>query len=877
MRDILIRIRSLFSRARLDDELREEIDGHIDLRRRALIEEGMDPREAACEARRAFGNPLRLREEAREMWRFRAVDAFMHDMRYGLRLLARAPMFTLVAVLSIAGGLVAAIGIFAFANAVALRPLGVGHGESLYRIYTADSRGGLYGGTSYLDFEEFAAAREVFAAVCATIDTRANVTVDSRTEVRPGEVVSAGCFDVFQLTPARGRFFSGADAAERGAPPVVISYALWHRLFAASPAAIGKTIALNGTAVTITAVAPRGFAGTSLDGSADFWIPVSGAASILPSGTLENRGARSFMVLARLRDGVPAKQADAALAVIAARLRRVDDRAWSDRRGETRRVTVARELDSRFATAGGSVYAGLAALVAAGGLIAAIACINVATMLLARGAGRSRELSLRLALGASRSRLLRQLATESLVVAILGAALAIGVLAAGLRLLTANWPDGVPAFDMALDWRVVTFAVLSAAGATVMFGVAPALHTIRLAIAEGVKGRLFNARIRRLRFGAREILIVLQVTASVALLLISTLFVRAFAGASKLSPGFDGSNVAVVSVDFESAGEAAALSLTEGILRAAAAAPGVERPAIAAMMPLSNSTTAFDARDEHGKSRTLFGNVVSGGYFETLRIPLRAGRDFDQRDGATGARAAIVSETLAAFFGGTPGALGRILTIDGRRVEIVGVVADTKYQKLTEKPMALIYLPATQVPLRRGLVHARVRGGGETLAALERAVRSVDARVAVGSAVPFSKMMELFTIGERATQWIGGAIGVLQLGLAMMALWGLVSYAVERRTAEMGIRVALGATAGSLVRLMVRPAASLILIGATFGTVAGVIAAQIIQSEAAGLAPIDVRLALPAAALFALIAMAAAWLPARRAGLADPAAALKRE
>jgi hypothetical protein len=304
--------------------------------------------------------------------------------------------------------------------------------------------------------------------------------------------------------------------------------------------------------------------------------------------------------------------------------------------------------------------------------------------------------------------------------------------------------------------------------------------------------------------------------------------------------------------------------------------PDVGQVSLASMVPMSGTTIEFDATVAGGPKRHYPGNVISPGYFQTLEIPLQAGRDFDRRDREGGAPVAIVSETLARSVWGTPHALGRALVIHGNPVEVVGVVADTRYRTLSEPFLPLVYLPIAQTPGTQFIIHARVREA-RALASLDAALRAVDPRVAIEAAKPLRAWIDRAMAPERAAQWAGGILGVLQLVLAVMALWGLVAYAVERRMAEMGVRLALGATPGSLVRLTMRPAGASIVAGVGIGCVLGATIAKLVQATSVGLAPLDFTTVIPVAAAFTMVAMTSAWWPARRAGKMDPAASLRRE
>jgi len=653
---------------------------------------------------------------------------------------------------------------------------------------------------------------------------------------------------------------------------------------------VGRAVTLNGASAVIVGVAEPGFAGLSLDGGVEFWAPAQMAPTLLSPRTLTDRGDRRFTVYVRLRDGVTAPQASAGLAVIAAGLRAEDPRAWTETSGSTRTVAVVRELDSRFATAqSGAADEIAAATLGAIAAIVAIACVNLATMITARGAARTRELNIRLALGASRGRLLRQLATESLLISAMGGAAGVLVVATALRVFDAYRPAELPAFNLGLDWRVAGFAILMALAAPVLFGVAPGAHALRLAIAEGLKGpstwlgagRLALWRRRFLRVGPRELLLVVQVVVSFALLIMATLFMRSLMPAGTAQPGSPTGLVAVVPIDLNTAAptEADRRVITDRLLQAAARVPNVDRPTAAGLVPMTGSYFGVSGRPEDRPDAALVGwdgNIVAPGYFELAGIALRQGRTFDDADHERAPKVVVLSESLARRLWETIAVVGRAVRVADESRVVVGVVADVPYRSATDPVQPVIYLPLAQAPRTRFVLHARVKNEGETFAALDRALRAVDARVIVGMPMSFTQLMEQAKAPERLTQWIGGVAGLLQLGLALMAIWGLVAYAVERRTAEIAIRRALGETEAGIIRLVMRPSLWLLGIGAAIGCVAGIVVTKALYSSFLGLAPIDLTVVVPAAILVAVVVVAAAWLPARRAASIEPASALKQ-
>jgi predicted permease len=722
----------------------------------------------------------------------------------------------------------------------------------------------------------------MFAAACASANARGNLALDAVVHTLAGAVVSTGCFEALGVRPHLGRLLTPADGSTAGGPAaVVIGHALWRRAFAADAAVVGRTALLKGVSVVIVGVAEPGFAGISLDSGAEFWTAPALAPALLSPQTLTARGDRRFRMYARFAGGVSATQAADRLAGIAAQLRVEDPAAWTQTTGAARTVTVVPERQARFAGTPGAAREIATAILGAIAAIVAIACVNLATMIVARGAARTRELSVRLALGASRRRLLRQLATESLLISIAGSIAGLGLVAAALKAFGAYRPVEVPAFDVTLDWRVAAFAIAMAIAAPVLFGVAPGAHALRLAIAEGLKGRPVTVGRRSLRVGSRDLLIVVQVAVSFALIVMAALFTRALDPAAPGPRPAAPPSVAVVPIELNTAtrSDEQRSATIERILQAAARVPHVDAVTAAAIVPMTGSYMGIVGRPDVGPDApmTFDGNIVAPGYFELTGIPLRAGRHFDARDHRRAPRVAIVSESLAREVWKTPAAVGRTIRRNDGVVEVVGVVADVPYRSLSGEPQPVVYLPLAQAVREGFVLHAHVRQDGEALAALVRELRAVDPRMVVGPAETLAEFLDRANAGARIAQGIGGAAGLLQLGLALMATWGLVAYSVQRRTVEIAIRRALGATESSILRLVMRPGLLLLAVGGALGSLAGVAGAHALHSSFLGLAPIDLTAVVPAAALLAAVVAAAAWLPARRAVATEPAAALKQD
>jgi predicted permease len=811
-----------------------------------------------------------------------ALESAIQDIRFGARLLWRSPGFTSVGVVSLGVGLGAGVALFTFMNALLFRPLPGRDTGNILAIFTSTSSGRPHGTSSFADFRSFVgSAPELFAGACATTNVTANIAAGGSPRAVPGALVNGGCFDALKIRPHLGRLLQPSDDSPAGeSSGIVVSHTLWTRSFDAAPDIVGRGALLNGVSVVIVGVAEAGFAGLSLDSGAEFWAPAPLATALLSERTLTARNERQFRIYARLRDGISPSQAAARLSVVAGQLRAEDPRAWTDASGSPRAVTVLPELQSRFIGASpGATTEIFSGTLGAIGLIVLIACVNLATMIVARGAGRTRELNVRVALGASRFRLLRQLATESLLISIGGIVLGVLLVSAGLRLFDANRPSELPAFNLALDWRVALFSLAVAMLTPIFFGVIPGVHALRLAIAEGLKGRPVFLRRRFLRLGPRELLLFVQVAVSFALLVMAALFMRSLAITSTEPSGL--SAIAVVPIDLSTAARSdqERRAATERLLRAATRVPDVEAPTAAALVPMTGSYLGVGARVDDRADGTRLGldaNIVAPGYFELAGIATRAGRTFEARDHDRAPRVAIVSESLARRLWNAATVVGRTVWLGEGPAEVIGVVADVPYRSMADPVQPVLYLPLAQAPRDRLVLHARVRSGSRGIADLDRALRAVDARVFVGAAMPLGEYLDQARIDARVAQGVGTVAGLLQLGLALMATWGLVAYAVERRTAEIAIRRALGATESSILHLVMRGSLWLLAAGAVVGCISGVVGAKVLYASFTGLAPLDLAVVAPAAAVLAAVVGLAAWLPARRVAAVEPASALKQ-
>jgi predicted permease len=815
-------------------------------------------------------------------------DASLRDVRYALRLLRRSPIFTATAVLSLAIGIGANTTIFSIASALLLRPLpGLDAPGRLVDIgRTQDGKD--FDTSSYPNYLDVRARATTLSGIYAI-----------RLEPQPmglggsdgaeriyGSVVTGNYFSVLGTRAYRGRLLMDRD--DEGAPgshPVMaISYALWQRRFGGDAGVVGRSIPLNGYPFTIVGVAPPGFQGTTVMRS-DVWVPISAAHLATPSrdaGLLRSRLASWLMLGGRLKPGVTVAQANAELSTIGHAL----EREYPDvNRGRGLAVLPSAVIPGHI----GVFAAFIGLLMALVAIVLLIACTNLSGMLLARAAERRRDIAVRLAIGASRWQLARQLLVETAMLFVAGCAAGL-LLSAWLRgLLLALLPQlPVPlGLEMPIDARVVAFGIALSVIAALLSSAAPALQMSRPDLVPALKSDSAGAG-SRLRL--RSVFLVAQVAMSMLLVLTAGLFLRALGRASSIPPGFDAKNVDVVMLDLTLAryDESTGLAFARDLLSRAASRPGVTSAALVADLPLDGGRMGLGSIRTPGLRRgnseeiDADWNAVSPGYFRTLNMTLVRGRDFSPADGSAAARVAIVNETMARAIWHTIDAIGRTIELNdgpGNRWEpatIVGVAADAHLISLSDPAEPYIYVPLAQSYLPRFSLVVK-SAHGSAIADMRALVRSLNPDLPVAQALPLEQVTALGLIPQRIAGAVAGSLGIFGVLLAAIGLYGVISYTVNRRTREIGIRVALGADRSAVRRLIVRQALGLTVVGAAVGLVCGAILARVLQSLLFGVSAVDPVTFGGAVLLFVAVAGAASSAPARRAVRIDPIAALRAE
>jgi predicted permease len=799
-------------------------------------------------------------------------------LRSALRTLLRSRALTVTAVLTLGLAVGANTALFSLVNAILLRPLpGVADPGRLVNVHRTAADGTTFHSFSHPDYADLSERGGRFVRLAAFNGRGASLGTGGVPEVVGTQLVSGNYFDVLGVRPLLGRMLSEADDRVAGASPVaVVSHSLWQRRLGGDPSAIGRSIRLNGFPFTVVGVAPPGFQGHFVGFPFEVWVPLAMAAQAAPGEDLASREASWLELVGRLEPGVSRPQAQAGLAAIMSGLAREHSLALRGAGVDMRPMTG---VDDSLR---GGVVGFLAVLQTVAILVLLIACVNLAGLLMARAAARARELAVRMALGASRGTLMRQLTAETVGLFVLGGLAGVAVAFWTVDLLHAFQPAfPVPLrFDLRLDARVLAFAAAATILAGAVCGLVPALQSTR----EDILPALKDARVAggpRLRL--RRLLVAGQVALTTLLLVGAGLFLRTLQSARTVDPGFDPDGVHSARLDLTllAGTEASGRAFYDQLLARLAAEPGVRSASLAASLPLRSlapPTAAVRADGPMSASApglTVAFNAVSPGFFDTLRIPLRAGRTFRPTDTPDKSPVVVVNEALAARLWPDRPPIGARLWVDAVPREVVGVVRGTKVRSLTEEPPLQAYVPLAQSYQPRA--RALVLGEGDLAAALRRDVAALAPDLPVMEPAPLREAISFALFPQRMAASIAGALGVLGLVLAATGLYGVVAYSVSLRTREMGVRVALGARRGDVMALVVGGGLRLTLAGVAGGAALAAVLTRALRGLLAGVSPTDAPTFLSVALLMAAVAALASYLPARRAARVDPMTALRSE
>ncbi|HXM44643.1 MAG TPA: ABC transporter permease [Bryobacteraceae bacterium] len=860
-----------------DAEMEEELRFHAAMKAAAYRADGADAREAHHAAMRRLGNPAELKEKSRDMWGWRWLEAFAQDSRYAFRVLRKSPAFTLIAVVSLALGIGANTVVFSVLNALVLKALPIADAA---RVYFVNNSGGP--GQSFPNYRDIRDRNAVFESLFAYRVAMMSLDDDRGAHRVWGYLVTGNYFESLGIKPALGRFFTPAEDMHPNASPyAVISHACWRNRFGGDPQIAGKNIRINSHSYTVLGVAPREFHGTEDFYWSEIWVPMTMQPQIEGHSWLEDRYSRNSWVAGRLKPGVTVKQAEANLGMFAAQL------AHDYTVNEGMRLTLS--VPGMVGSAGREptqAFAGGIMLLAA--LVLLAACANLASLLAARMADRSRDLAIRVSIGAGAGRIVRQLLTESLWIAMLGGAAGCALAVALLQLLS-QWhaPLEFPVqFDVTPDWRVFLFACLAALATALLFGIGSARHAWKADPALHLKGTATPRSGRR--WAARDILLPVQIALCCVLLTASLVAVRGLMRSFQTPLGFRPDGASVIGYDVGLAGynEDQGRVFEQRALQAVAHLPGVESAAYSSSVPLSidqSNTTVYsesttDFRPKNAQAASFY--KVAPGYFQTAGTRLAAGREFTPQDNPNSPRVAIVNQTFARSVTGAANAIGRRFRrgSGGPLFQIVAVVEDGKYETLTESPKPAVFFPILQDYSSTIVLMARShRPEPELAAEMRDAIARLDSHLAVFGVGSLHQMLGLVYLPMHAAVVALGAFGVLALMLSITGIYGLAAYTVSRRVREIGIRVAIGARPAQVLRLIFARTGMLVAIGAAAGLALGIAGASVLASivyQASSRDPLVIGAAVLA---ISCVGLAAAAGPARRALRIDPVQALRHE
>jgi predicted permease len=814
------------------------------------------------------------------------MNNILRDLRYGLRTLMRNPGFTAVAVLTIGIGIGASTTIFSWMRSMLLNPLpGATQVERIVAIENMAPDGEPIT-TSYLDFRDFRDNLKLVNLVTARVGNVFSVGDAPRTTQVWGEMVSGGFFDMLGIQPEAGRFYSDAerDDAQNAHAVVVISHSYWKNQYHSDGSAIGATLRINRTPFTIIGVAPEGFHGTRSGLDYEMWMPLTMYGQLTHTGTwmLRDRNTRNFMMYARLVRGVTIEQARGEVQALANRMAAADADS-----NQGIGATVLPVWQSHFGTQS-ILLTPITILMGASGVVLLIVCANLANLLLARATGRLKEFSVRLAMGARPMRLIQQLLTETLLMAVAGSVCGLmlaNLLGGALRWLLPGVARPVM-LQPPLDGQVLAFTTALAFGVAILAGLAPALHASRANVNEMLQegGRIGSSGARSHRL--RGLLVTSEVALAVIALVGAGLFLKSFQTARAMDPGFKPEGVALARFDFSTAGYDARQtdSFCRRLREELERQPGVTAVSYDDSAPLGFSGGNWETLEVEGyvpganENMKIYRDLVSPGYFETMKIPLVEGRDFDLRDDATTLKVMIVNQEFVRRFLANRSVIGRRVHGWGEWFTIVGVAKDSKYHRVTESAQPYFYIPIRQIFRPEYGLTFDVRTSGtvnEAIAALRREAGAIDPALTIFDAEPMTEYVAASLFGAKIAASLLSVLSGLGLLLAAIGLYSVMAYAVAQRTGEIGIRVTLGAQPRDIMRLVIRQGIAFAAAGLVVGSLAAAALARVVAAMLVGVGPADPLVYAAATGFTVLVTLASAAIPAWRALRVDPAVALR--
>jgi predicted permease len=894
LHEFMGRFKSLFQKSRHDREMAEELEFHQRLLREKLLRQGVPPTQVEKTLRNTFGNPARWHERLRELWQFRTVENLLRDLTFSVRMLKKSPGFTAVALLTLALGVGANAAVFSLINGLLLRPLAVPHSDQLAVIGMDRGQAELSYSFPAPFFRSLESRHEVFQSVFAFFSEKMLVRGQSANESIQGMLVSGDYFPALQTQPQLGRYLTSADDRVGGNPEglaVVISDHFWGSWFNRSPNVLGSKLQIANTTFIVVGVMPKRFTGADPMRRPEIFVPLADEPIIDAPGSMIKDGPHAWWltVMARAQPGVTLQQVNAALMPMSMPIAR---------ESVTEADPLAQLEKSHFhfvATSGarGFTYIRfffskpLIALFAMCAGILLLACLNLASLLMARGAARERELATRLAMGATRRRLVQQLLVESMLLAVLGTAIGLAVAplvsqSLATMLLSANAGEGV-FLDTSIDIRVLGFAVVAVFLATVLVGLMPALQATSGSLNEHIKdGQHATAGHKRELLQpimlASEVGLALMLVVGAGLL--STSLFRLFTSGA----GFNPKGVVNISLSVEKQpldGDAL-VRLYQQYGEALSHQPGVTSVSFARIIPLTHYVWDDDHARPGGATHDLYMNGIAPNYFQTMSIPLLQGRDFRWGDTTPTGLKIIINQAAAKLFFATQSPIGQHLLRGQKKTdfEVIGVVGDAKYEDLRSAAPPAAYVPIMQIDDKKPSYNAVVRTSGP-MAPLASAARTLAARMAPEIPAPVLTSMERVVEDSVSTEWVMALLSLFFAACALLVsgigLYGTLAYSTARRTSEIGIRMALGARRAGVIALVFRRNVAIAGAGLAIGLTIAILASRALASFLYETSPRDPWILIGSVAALATVAAAASLLPALRAARIEPITAIRCE
>lgn len=886
MRAFLHRLGAVVMRRRTDKDFDAELRTHLEMASELNREKGMNPEEARREALVQFGGIEQTKELYRETRGLPVIETTIQDIRYGFRMLRRNPGFSILAVLCLTLGIGANAAVFSWVEGLLFRPYPmVAHQERLVAL-AGTSRGETdLMPLSWPDFIDLQRDCTSFDSFFVSKITGTTLSIGERAERTTGSIVSANYFDAIGVHPILGRGFApGEDSGRNSHPVVVISYPMWQGRFHGDPQIIGRTQLMDGVTHTIIGVAPEGFHGTFVGWAMQFWVPASMEETFEGGGyKLEDRNARWIESFARLKPGVTIAQAREEITAVGKRIEAdypATNRGWS--------FTAFPLWQTPFNNAR-TLLPTLEIMLVVVAFVLLIACANVGNLLMVRSFGRRHEMTVRMAIGAARARLLKQLITEGLILAALGAMGGLLMAYWCRHALVLLFParGGVKMYlPGELDWRVLALSAGTCVIATLFFALVPAMQTSNIDLAGALKADSAGVVGGRRRAWVRSSLVLVQVALSFVLLVGAGLLMESLARIRNGNPGFETKGVLITGVDLASAkyDEQRAKTFDDELIDRVKALPGVENAVMARRPPLgygsySETPIAVDGYvPPPDEQPTVEYNEVGPDYLATVDIPLVSGREFTREDDEKAAPVSIVNETMVARYWHGESPIGKRLQVKGRWTRVIGVAKDSKYESVRELPKPFFYVPLRQNFSIGASLHIRTHVSPQSMtAALARELRAMDPLLALSEVISLQEQLDRSSSAQLAAVTLVAVLGTLALVLAAVGLYGVMSYAVSQSTRELGLRMALGADAPRLMRLVMSRGLALTTGGIVLGGGVALAFTPLLGNLLYKVGPRDPAAFGTAFAVMALTSVAACILPALRAARTDPIRALRNE